>query len=64
MDQNKHNFIPPSSRMTNYVVLKFGDLCDVNVSLLCSALFFMICWRNTLRREFSVTELWRQHKWK
>ncbi|XP_023549259.1 uncharacterized protein LOC111807669 [Cucurbita pepo subsp. pepo] len=30
VDQNKHNFIPPSSRMTNYVVLKFGDLCDVN----------------------------------
>ncbi|KAL2896535.1 Sporulation protein RMD1 [Bienertia sinuspersici] len=23
---NKHNFIPPSSRMTNYVVLKFGNL--------------------------------------
>ncbi|KAL0539265.1 hypothetical protein IC582_023461 [Cucumis melo] len=30
VDQNKRNFIPPSSRMTNYVVLKFGDLCNVN----------------------------------
>ncbi|CAO2826213.1 unnamed protein product [Amaranthus hypochondriacus] len=26
VDQNKSNFIPPSSRMTNYVVLKFGNL--------------------------------------
>ncbi|XP_061363556.1 protein RETARDED ROOT GROWTH-LIKE [Gastrolobium bilobum] len=28
MEQNKLNFVPPSSRMTNYVVLKFGDVCD------------------------------------
>ncbi|CAI0411626.1 unnamed protein product [Linum tenue] len=27
VEQNKQNFIPPTSRMTNYVVLKFGDLC-------------------------------------
>ncbi|KAL6501182.1 hypothetical protein OROHE_025045 [Orobanche hederae] len=26
VEQNKQNFIPPSSRMTNYVVLRFGDL--------------------------------------
>ncbi|GAB2286767.1 hypothetical protein Dimus_021161 [Dionaea muscipula] len=26
VDQNKQNFIPPTSRMTNYVLLKFGDL--------------------------------------
>ncbi|XP_073040964.1 protein RETARDED ROOT GROWTH-LIKE [Primulina eburnea] len=26
LEQNKQNFIPPSSRMTNYVVLRFGDL--------------------------------------
>ncbi|MBA0602014.1 protein RETARDED ROOT GROWTH-LIKE [Gossypium raimondii] len=26
VEQNKQNFIPPTSRMTNYVVLKFGDL--------------------------------------
>ncbi|XP_021744295.1 sporulation protein RMD1-like [Chenopodium quinoa] len=26
VELNKHNFIPPSSRMTNYVVLKFGNL--------------------------------------
>lgn len=26
MERNKQNFIPPSSRMTNYVVLRFGDL--------------------------------------
>ncbi|KAF8402775.1 hypothetical protein HHK36_010865 [Tetracentron sinense] len=26
VDQNKANFIPPTSRMTNYVVLRFGDL--------------------------------------
>lgn len=33
MEQNKQNFIPPSSRMTNYVVLRFGDLkLDPNVS--------------------------------
>ncbi|XP_015074089.1 sporulation protein RMD1 [Solanum pennellii] len=25
VEQNKQNFIPPSSRMTNYVVLRFGD---------------------------------------
>lgn len=25
MEQNKRNFIPPTSRMTNYVVLRFGD---------------------------------------
>ncbi|CAH9080460.1 unnamed protein product [Cuscuta epithymum] len=25
MDQNKQNFIPPTSRMTNYVVLRFGS---------------------------------------
>lgn len=25
VEQNKRNFIPPSSRMTNYVVLRFGD---------------------------------------
>ncbi|XP_011102071.2 sporulation protein RMD1-like, partial [Sesamum indicum] len=32
-EQNKQNFIPPSSRMTNYVVLRFGDLrLDPNVS--------------------------------
>ncbi|KAL9260097.1 RETARDED ROOT GROWTH-LIKE-like protein [Drosera capensis] len=28
VDQNKQNFIPPTSRMTNYVLLKFGDLRD------------------------------------
>ncbi|KAG6763589.1 hypothetical protein POTOM_031015 [Populus tomentosa] len=26
VEQNKNNFIPPTSRMTNYVVLKFGNL--------------------------------------
>ncbi|KAK4436041.1 hypothetical protein Salat_0767800 [Sesamum alatum] len=32
-EQNKQNFIPPSSRMTNYVLLRFGDLRpDPNVS--------------------------------
>ncbi|XP_074296128.1 protein RETARDED ROOT GROWTH-LIKE-like [Silene latifolia] len=29
VDQNRTNFIPPSSRMTNYVVLKFGNLKPV-----------------------------------
>ncbi|XP_039021689.1 uncharacterized protein LOC120153894 isoform X2 [Hibiscus syriacus] len=28
VEQNKQNFIPPTSRMTNYVVLKFGDLAS------------------------------------
>ncbi|XP_039030603.1 uncharacterized protein LOC120165084 [Hibiscus syriacus] len=27
-EQNKQNIIPPTSRMTNYVVLKFGDLAS------------------------------------
>lgn len=26
MEQNKPNFIPPTSRMTNYVVLRFGNV--------------------------------------
>ncbi|KAK7393098.1 hypothetical protein VNO78_21552 [Psophocarpus tetragonolobus] len=30
VEQNKPNFVPPSSRMTNYVVLKFGDICASN----------------------------------
>ncbi|CAH2072836.1 unnamed protein product [Thlaspi arvense] len=28
VEQNKQNFIPPTSRMTNYVVLKFGNHFD------------------------------------
>ncbi|KAI9082840.1 hypothetical protein K1719_035170 [Acacia pycnantha] len=28
VEQNKPNFVPPTSRMTNYVVLKFGNLLD------------------------------------
>ncbi|KAK6228126.1 hypothetical protein SCA6_000466 [Theobroma cacao] len=28
VEQNKQNFIPPTSRMTNYVVLKFGNLAS------------------------------------
>uniref|UniRef100_A0A2P2JRT9 Uncharacterized protein LOC105127434 n=1 Tax=Rhizophora mucronata TaxID=61149 RepID=A0A2P2JRT9_RHIMU len=32
VEQNKHNFIPPTSRMTNYVVLKFGNLSEPCVS--------------------------------
>ncbi|KAI4351199.1 hypothetical protein L6164_005578 [Bauhinia variegata] len=28
VEQNKLNFVPPSSRMTNYVVLRFGNLSD------------------------------------
>ncbi|KAH7547965.1 hypothetical protein ACOSP7_032737 [Xanthoceras sorbifolium] len=30
VEQNKQNFIPPSSRMTNYVVLKFGNFSNHN----------------------------------
>uniref|UniRef100_A0A2N9E2Y6 DUF155 domain-containing protein n=1 Tax=Fagus sylvatica TaxID=28930 RepID=A0A2N9E2Y6_FAGSY len=30
VEQNKPNFIPPTSRMTNYVVLKFGNLSEIN----------------------------------
>ncbi|KAM6588052.1 hypothetical protein CsatA_010657 [Cannabis sativa] len=26
VEQNRINFIPPTSRMTNYVLLKFGEL--------------------------------------
>ncbi|KAF9674830.1 hypothetical protein SADUNF_Sadunf10G0167700 [Salix dunnii] len=32
VEQNKQNFIPPTSRMTNYVVLKFGNLSQPSVS--------------------------------
>lgn len=39
VEQNKQSFIPPSSRMTNYVVLRFGDLKpDPSVSFLSSHL--------------------------
>ncbi|XP_062155944.1 protein RETARDED ROOT GROWTH-LIKE [Alnus glutinosa] len=30
VEQNKPNFIPPASRMTNYVLLKFGKLSETN----------------------------------
>ncbi|XP_023905775.1 protein RETARDED ROOT GROWTH-LIKE [Quercus suber] len=30
VEQNRQNFIPPTSRMTNYVVLKFGNLSEIN----------------------------------
>jgi len=30
VEQNKPNFIPPASRMTNYVLLKFGNLSEIN----------------------------------
>jgi hypothetical protein len=33
VEQNKKNFIPPTSRMTNYVVLKFGNLSQAAVSV-------------------------------
>ncbi|BAT96224.1 hypothetical protein LR48_Vigan02g051400 [Vigna angularis] len=32
VEQNKPNFVPPSSRMTNYIVLKFGDICHLKGS--------------------------------
>lgn len=40
MEQNKANFSPPTSRMTNYIVLKFGELCDPHVSYIFLFLFF------------------------
>jgi hypothetical protein len=33
VEQNKKNFIPPTSRMTNYVVLKFGNPSQAAVSV-------------------------------
>ncbi|KAJ0047127.1 hypothetical protein Pint_06126 [Pistacia integerrima] len=30
VEQNKRNFIPPTSRMTNYIVLRFGNFSDFN----------------------------------
>ncbi|CAN4125606.1 unnamed protein product [Withania somnifera] len=33
VEQNKQNFIPPSSRMTNYVVLRFGDTKNAPTAL-------------------------------
>ncbi|KAJ8760301.1 hypothetical protein K2173_011713 [Erythroxylum novogranatense] len=35
VEQNKPNFIPPTSRMTNYVVLKFGHLSEPSGSGSC-----------------------------
>ena len=39
MEQYKGNFIPPTSRTTNYIVLKFGELCDPHVRLYSSSSF-------------------------
>ncbi|XP_057974204.1 protein RETARDED ROOT GROWTH-LIKE-like isoform X1 [Malania oleifera] len=33
VDQNKHNFIPPTSRMTNYVVFRFGTIASEHSGL-------------------------------
>ncbi|GAV63714.1 DUF155 domain-containing protein [Cephalotus follicularis] len=30
LEQNRQNFIPPASRMTNYVVLRFGNVTDTS----------------------------------
>ncbi|XP_050212175.1 protein RETARDED ROOT GROWTH-LIKE isoform X2 [Mercurialis annua] len=35
MEQNKPNFIQPASRMTNYVVLRFGNFSELDASRTC-----------------------------
>ena len=42
VEQNKANFIPPTSRMTNYVVLKFGELSHSNVSFFFSSWYYAL----------------------
>lgn len=46
VEQNKPNFIPPTSRMTNYVVLEFGntkrELAGLGVSISGSDLRYMV----------------------
>lgn len=49
VEQNKPNFIPPASRMTNYVVLRFGNLkTELNVGFrwfhLISYSLVLHCW--------------------
>ncbi|MFS7962398.1 hypothetical protein Hanom_Chr08g00726161 [Helianthus anomalus] len=64
VDQNRHNFIPPTSRMTNYVVLRFGStkpelIVENNIGLLRSD----IAWTDAkyaqiweyMRDEFELT---------
>lgn len=44
VEQNKQNFVPPSSRMTNYVVLRFGDTkkaASVSVSFVYLLRFYL-----------------------
>ncbi|KAM6589793.1 hypothetical protein CsatA_012398 [Cannabis sativa] len=33
VEQNRANFIPPTSRMTNYILLKFDELSQTNAKL-------------------------------
>ncbi|KAI6669117.1 hypothetical protein NL676_004002 [Syzygium grande] len=59
VDQNKANFIPPTSRMTNYVVLKFGNLSNaygLGASLSGSDCCFMVVFQYGSIVLFNVRE--------
>ncbi|XP_030462264.2 protein RETARDED ROOT GROWTH-LIKE-like [Syzygium oleosum] len=59
VDQNKANFIPPASRMTNYVVLKFGNLSNaygLGASLSGSDCCFMVVFQYGSIVLFNVRE--------
>ena len=69
VEQNKPNFIPPTSRMTNYVVLRFGDVkSEPNVSSSSLLDSFAICWLVriiidalhviSIEQNFSVQSIW------
>ncbi|GMN51183.1 hypothetical protein TIFTF001_020346 [Ficus carica] len=59
VEQNKANFSPPTSRMTNYIVLKFGELCDphgVGASLSGSDCCYMVVFQYGSIVLFNVRE--------
>ncbi|XP_015877102.3 protein RETARDED ROOT GROWTH-LIKE [Ziziphus jujuba] len=59
VEQNRRNFIPPTSRMTNYVVFKFGELSDsdgLGASLSGSDCRFMVVFQYGSIVLFNVRE--------
>ncbi|ESR49434.1 protein retarded root growth-like [Citrus sinensis] len=59
VDQNRQNFIPPTSRMTNYVVLKFGTLSNpsgTGASISGSDCCFMVVFQYGSIVLFNVSE--------
>lgn len=67
MDQNKQNLVPPSSRMTNYVVLRFGNANsdpNVSVSSILSCLCVHILWlKMTVAIACEIKEVYHFSGW-